>query len=286
MRYIVASMLPLREMPSTDPRDLHVLYARRAREGLVVCAEASRVDYPVHLGFRPEWGCLSIVAVRGGREEYHFPDDGRTLVVDDDVYLVLDSSSRYSYRLRTRGRARCLMISFPPSMVASIAGRVTNDLDEECRAMLAASPRTFEHLAAHDTLVSPELRRIESGCLHEESSEEWYRQQMGVLLTRILEARAREEAGMRCVPALRASTRRELARRVALATDCIHENYRRPLDLQTLASAARLSPFHLLRVFKSVHGVTPQEFLQRKRAWVAARLLRSTHCRPRASPRS
>jgi AraC family transcriptional regulator len=46
--------------------------------------------------------------------------------------------------------------------------------------------------------------------------------------------------------------------------------------LQDMARAAFLSRHHFLRLFKHIHDITPHEYLQRKRATVAARLLRGT----------
>lgn len=61
-----------------------------------------------------------------------------------------------------------------------------------------------------------------------------------------------------------------------LATDFIHSHYELPLQLDDMAQAARLSRFHLTRLFRQVLGVTPHAFLLNKRLSVARRLL--TNC--------
>ena len=48
-----------------------------------------------------------------------------------------------------------------------------------------------------------------------------------------------------------------------------------PIDLTTTARAAGLSPFHFLRVFAAVVGVTPHQYVVRARLRAAARLLAS-----------
>ena len=75
---------------------------------------------------------------------------------------------------------------------------------------------------------------------------------------------------------IRAATRREVYRRVSLATDLLHSNYAKGVDLTTLAQTANMSKYHFLRLFKLVHGLTPHTYLQRKRISVAVRLLEST----------
>ena len=75
------------------------------------------------------------------------------------------------------------------------------------------------------------------------------------------------------LPALKAATRQEIHRRLALAVDLVHSSYERDIDLAEMAAAACLSKFHFLRLFTGLYGVTPHLYLQRKRAQVAARLL-------------
>jgi len=50
-------------------------------------------------------------------------------------------------------------------------------------------------------------------------------------------------------------------------------NSREPIDLDDAASVVGLSPFHFLRLFKRVLGVTPHQYLVRSRLRHAARLL-------------
>jgi AraC-like DNA-binding protein len=53
----------------------------------------------------------------------------------------------------------------------------------------------------------------------------------------------------------------------------IDENSHREIDLEQAASRAELSPFHFLRLFSGVLGVTPHQYLVRSRLRHAARLL-------------
>ena len=75
---------------------------------------------------------------------------------------------------------------------------------------------------------------------------------------------------------IRPATRREVYRRISLATDFLHTHYAQDVDLTMLAKMAYLSKYHFLRLFTLVHGMTPRTYLQRKRISVAIRLLEST----------
>ena len=68
------------------------------------------------------------------------------------------------------------------------------------------------------------------------------------------------------------STARERHRAVEAAL-WIEANAAEPLDLEAIARHAGLSPFHFLRLFGRVLGVTPHQYLVRTRLRRAARLL-------------
>jgi len=65
-------------------------------------------------------------------------------------------------------------------------------------------------------------------------------------------------------------------RRAVEAAEWLDSRLHRPVDLQSAADAAGMSAFHFLRVFSSVVGVTPHQYLLRARLRRAARLLAGT----------
>ncbi len=62
-------------------------------------------------------------------------------------------------------------------------------------------------------------------------------------------------------------------RRAVEAALWIDSSSHEPIDLESAAAEAGLSPFHFLRLFSSVLGVTPHQYLIRSRLRRAARLL-------------
>lgn len=86
--------------------------------------------------------------------------------------------------------------------------------------------------------------------------------------------RFRERAAR--LPALRAATRQELARRVAIGTAWLHANASRRITVAQAATEACLSPFHFHRLFAAFHGIPPHRYLTRLRLDLARALLRST----------
>jgi AraC-like DNA-binding protein len=66
------------------------------------------------------------------------------------------------------------------------------------------------------------------------------------------------------------------ARHLLRAKDLMDARYREPLDVPTLARAARLSPAHFSREFRRSFGETPHQYLLTRRLERAAALLRNT----------
>jgi AraC-like DNA-binding protein len=66
------------------------------------------------------------------------------------------------------------------------------------------------------------------------------------------------------------------ARYLLRAKDLVDARYRDPLDVPTLARAARLSPAHFSREFRRAFGEPPHRYLLMRRMERAAALLRNT----------
>lgn len=61
------------------------------------------------------------------------------------------------------------------------------------------------------------------------------------------------------------------------ARDLADRDYAAPLDLERLATAAGLSKYHFLRLFKATYGLTPGEYVSQRRIERAQDLLRATN---------
>ena len=246
-------------------------HAKWGRENCVVLGRSRRAD------FGPCTHTLSIRAAWGGTEYCHV--GGRTLGIDDDCFLILNHGRVYSTSIHAPWPVQSLSICFRPGLVEETAAALTRTLDQaldDGTALEGALPGFAENLQPHNKLVSPVLRFIKVHLLQGVDDEAWYEEQLQFLLERMQAHRARalrraDELRLMC-PA----RRRELFRRIALATDFLQTNYARALDLDEVARVACLSKYHFLRLFTRVHGITPVAYLQRKRSAVAARLLQTT----------
>jgi AraC family transcriptional regulator len=232
--------------------------AFRARWGRETCILWGRMR---QADFGPCTHTLSIRAAWGGVEHCHA--DGRTIGVDDDNFLILNHGRIYSTSIRSEQPVETLAICFHPALVEEIH-------------VEGGSSQFLEHLRPHDALVSPLLHAIRAEIARGGENELWFDEQLTMLLARMRLHQASLLDRVDRLALIRSTTRREVYRRVARATDLLHSNYASSVDLEMLAQSAGLSKYHFLRLFKLVHGLTPHTYLQRKRVGVAVRLLEST----------
>jgi AraC family transcriptional regulator len=227
--------------------------------------------------FGPRTHSLSIRAVWGGEERCQF--DGRTVAVDDDSFLILNNGRVCTTQIEAPQPVESFAIYFGPPLVERTYGAMTLSIEkalERGDAVVERSAEFLECLQPHDKLVSPVLRFIRLHVLRGVDDEGWYDEQLNFLLERMLAHRDGLMGRIDALELIRTSTRREIFRRISLATDYLHSNYRQPLDLESLGKAACLSKYHFLRLFTRVHGITPHQYLLRKRAKTALRLLQTT----------
>jgi AraC-like DNA-binding protein len=173
----------------------------------------------------------------------------------------------------------CFCVFFRTGLAQELAGARQSTLAQvaACGPDLPRRGAEFaEHLRAHDNTVTPQMRALARAIDDGVDDVAWFEERVQALLLAMLAAEPAQRERATCINSVKASTREELTRRVLLATDFLLSSYTEPLALDDLAHAAHLSKFHLVRLFKQVHGTSPHAYLQAKRAKVARRLIEST----------
>src|SRR5690606_19276010 len=60
----------------------------------------------------------------------------------------------------------------------------------------------------------------------------------------------------------KASTRKELYKRISKAKDIIFSSYEQPLCIEEISQSVCISKYHFTRVFKDIFGISPYQFLK------------------------
>jgi AraC family transcriptional regulator len=257
----------LREMPPVwDPAFRPGFYARWGRENCIISALTRECEY------EPFRQTLSIKAAWGGHEDYFV--DGRRIAIDDDTFIILNQGRTYASRVRSRTPLHSFSIFFRPGMAEEVLSCLSGShewLLDDPGARSRVGVEFAEHSRQHHPRIAPVLRHIRLQVDAGMDDEQWYEEQLYFLLHRMFDVHAGDVRDAAHIPAARASTRRELFRRIGLAVDFIHTHCDERIGLAEIAAAASLSPYHFLRVFRDVQGMTPGAYLRRKRRERAGR---------------
>lgn len=260
----------LRHMPPLNQESFRSWFYRHwGRENCVVSARTRHAEYPL---FQQR---LSIKAAWDGSEDYFV--DGRRVAVNEDTYLILNDGRTYGSSLSSHTPVSSFAIFFRPGMAAEVLRAHTatpEKLLEEPHEVTSGAVEFSERVRPHDRSISPVLRFIYRNVEAGISDEHWLEEQLYFLLERMHVLHLHDMHSTQLLPSRRASTRRELFRRLGRCVDYMHSQYQRPLGLAEIAAAAPLSRYHCLRLFKALHGITPAVYLNNLRVRVAGRLLR------------
>jgi AraC family transcriptional regulator len=203
--------------------------------------------------------------------------DGHSLKLEEEVFLALDGGHVVSTRGRRDPDCCVLSIYFAPELVTHAFDTLPQpDRERLLSGSQDGSLHLFEHLRDSDRSFMSVMRYVAHHICAGIDDPLWFEEQASFLLGRLL---AHEVSLLRTVGNLthiKSWKRRETFTRLARVTDLIHSCYDRPLTIDELAAAAHWSRFHMMREFKAVHGISPYEYLQRRRTETAARLLCST----------
>ena len=246
-------------------------FARWGRENAVFHAATCR------------WECAPVVApltikatIRGAS---WFTINGRRVLLDDEHFVVINAGDSYGVSIRSDTPVLGFSISVRPGLEQEVAAGLqrTSEGALDDGAIARTAPVHFAgHLREHDASIMPALQAIRGAVLSGVVEDDWYEEAYADLVTRLIESDHGRKRLADRLDGVKPSTREELLRRIGWATDFINSRYMEAISLDDIARAASLSKFHLARLFRQGLGITPHQYLQRRRTQVARRLIDTT----------
>lgn len=215
-------------------------------------------------------GPLSIKGVIAGSATWE-THEGRYELVPGAV-LLLNDGEEYTLTIDALHPVETFNLFFQRGFVEDAFRTVTTS---SARLLDAPEPPgvSFTERLHFDTPLASELQLAHARLREGEPLAQSFYSAALQLAASERSLRARTER----LPALRASTRDELARRVGIGTSFLHANLERRVTVAEAAREACLSPFHFHRLFTSFHDVTPHRYLTRLRLQRAKALLLATN---------
>lgn len=216
----------------------------------VVCT-AGAGDRP----FEEEHDNFCVAAVTSGTFRYRTREG--TAMLAPGAILLGNPGACYECGHEHGAGDRCLSFHFTPAYMERIAADVLG-----VRRLGFAAPRLPPLPALAPLLAEAEAAR--------ETGDSDAFEELGLRLAGAVVA-----AGADAKPASRTPSRRD-QKRVAEAVRRIELDAEQPLSLAALADSTATSPYHFLRTFRHVAGMTPYQFLLRTRLHRAAVRLRTS----------
>jgi len=220
---------------------------------------------------------LSIKTFFSGRALYTF---GRGYyVVDDTSYLVVNHDQYYTITIEADSAVESFCLFFAPGFAEELHRSLVTPADHllDDPELLDLTPiHFFERTYRHDNLLSPWLFSLRSLFVEHRYEPNWLYEQFHTLMLQLLQINFNVYKEVEALPALRATTREELYRRLYRAREYASALFDTPITLKDMANVASLSPNHFLRMFKQLFHQTPHQYLIQKRLERAQYLLVST----------
>lgn len=197
-------------------------------------------------------------------------------LVDPSILLVVNEDQEYSLTIDSREPVETLCLFFAPDFsgdafrTAQLPGqRLLDDPFAVTRVTFA------ERAHAADSPLGQRMRSIQAAASLP-TDPLWLDAQLFQAAQNLADLVGEERAKTASLPAVKASTREELFRRVSRAKACLDAGYDAAVNIEQAARSAFLSPHHFHRVFTQCFGITPHRYIVEKRLARADYLLRTT----------
>ncbi|HVN09248.1 MAG TPA: AraC family transcriptional regulator [Patescibacteria group bacterium] len=230
--------------------------------------------------FVPDYeGCLSLKSVLRGSAIWEA--GGRRFVVHEGSHLLLNDGQRYTMTIDSAVPVTTFCLFFERGFVETAFRAEASPLDRLLGAGPGHPASGFgfqERIEPPDTPVASALARFARRVAHAgpEARSSDFDDVFFTIARLLVEQHHSARSCRERLPAARASTRRELFRRVLRGRDFLLSSLAGEASLQAAARAACLSPYHFHRSFLRAFGLTPHRFLTRYRLERARRLLATT----------
>jgi AraC family transcriptional regulator len=210
-------------------------------------------------------------------EEY-FATKERSYRVTPLTYLILNNGQKYSARIQSETEVETISVFFKPKFAEEVlTSLISGDEDILGETNPPEQPVNFiEMLYEHDSTLYPFVFKFRMAAKVGYDDQQWLDEELYMLLKCLLEIHRKVGLDIHRIPAVKKSTRVEAYRRITKAKDYIDDNFSKDIKIEDAAREACMSPFHFLRLFKTIFEETPYQYITRNRINKAFNLILRT----------
>jgi len=209
---------------------------------------------------------FSIKYVCNGNEKYVV--NGNKYDINGGQYLIANHFAEGFVEINEAVKGICIDVA--PELLSEVVGSYrrpdTRIADIDLDKFFNSNDFFENKYDSKQTFVGAMMRKLESDLnqdIHEKPvfSREFY----FALAERIVADHIPIFKELHSTKSLKQSTKKDLYRRILLSKDYIDSHFRNDISISTLANVSKLSEYHFYRNFKLIYGISPLQYIIRKR---------------------
>jgi AraC family transcriptional regulator len=198
-----------------------------------------------------------------------------TVTIPEDYFFISNNKQEYSLDIETEKPVETFNIHFSEMLLQDIS----HNVHHSHIALLDGNTNTttpllfYNKLYRKDAIFNALTTQIKTKAATNELGDAELEELLTDLLYHLIQQNTYVGKQVNSLDAEKFSTRKELYRRLARATDYMAAHYTQAIPLDELAGVACLSKFHFIRLFKAVFKQSPYQYITSLRMQRAANLL-------------
>lgn len=200
--------------------------------------------------------------------------DHKTVKISSDTYVLSNNGQPYDLIIDEKQSIETFNIHFGEKLFTDTFHVLTGS-NRHLLDNISATTESFNlpiRSSFRDEVFNSLVREVKLNYENEENEHTLH-----ALLSHLLTSSSEQLQRIENINSLKSSTKEELIRRIYLGVDFMHSHFNEAITLDQIAQAAMMSKFHFLRVFKSVFGISPHQYIKQIRIQKATDLIRKNN---------
>lgn len=200
-------------------------------------------------------------------------------MLDSSNYLITPQGLPYQTEILSEQEVELIVVGFHPRFFQSALAQLplsAEELLEDFESSRAELPPFWETSYPRTPLFDALLAQFKKLILSQSTLPEEVEELSTSLICHIAANHLAAGQTAARIPARKTAVRQELFRRLHIARSYMEAHLDQALELEQIAAAACLSPFHFLRLFKFLFRCSPMQYLAQLRLKKARYLLKNS----------
>lgn len=220
---------------------------------------------------------FAIKYVVEGVERYKL--NGKSYPIEMGRYLLTNDTCEGSVEIEDNRNVKGICINVSPQQIAeAIASQLRPDaaFSDAGLGQFLVSDHFFESVYQDtQTHLGKYLRQLTAKVYQGEVAEENISNEFFYIIAeKIIEDQIPVFRQLQAIPSLKPATKKDLYRRLQRGREFIDCYFIQPLSINVIAQEACMSEYHFFRLYKAVFGLSPNQYIIRKRLEYGSSILK------------